>query len=608
MHMVFHDDVSSGSLTENASPTTLQYGELDARKRRERKSRWEHHNGRGPPTENDAPAAQFVGYPIDRAGANGNVCRRFLEGKCKFGDGCRFAHTDGAGIQKASPGAKGNKGRGKGKQHPAKVKNFNKCGSLYVRASELKCAWPHQEPPEPPCIFLEVGNLKDNTVDFEAPKGFASLEILCDHYSVFGNPFVAGDSAETRWAWTDSLRDNACDAYAEFIDELLCPLATQYHECECLAQLLHSIKEKRADRGLDTFVCQSWQKTFGTWTLRDFRDSFKDLVRLVKKRRDAAYDPLGLQIGPDNMTRLVCHCAPRRCHLQALAKHIVKSMGEARAIGQEVVPETLLEFHEFMTRRESEAIAPCPAPISDPPPPTSLSPALWLEAGVQDRIREKAEGHAILGGQDAKGQSSYGAQAENIMIPLRRKTPSKSSQQRRVPRQPYGPPPWGDRWGAAGIVALRRESSGPSVCLVEKRNGRLGFPKGRAEHPDASPLQTAQREWCEESMLPVENLSISEEDPFVDGWGCHYFFAEWRYGEWTSDSTWDVLDDPLDPDPIVRAHWMSCQAALAHEMLSRERKEILRRACRIDGSVHNISNKLESGVSASRRWKNSAAT
>jgi 8-oxo-dGTP pyrophosphatase MutT (NUDIX family) len=151
------------------------------------------------------------------------------------------------------------------------------------------------------------------------------------------------------------------------------------------------------------------------------------------------------------------------------------------------------------------------------------------------------------------------------------------------------------------------------VCLVEKRNGRLGFPKGRAESSDASALKTAQREWLEETVLQTEGLSgLAQERVFVDGWGCHYFFAEW-----TDDlqggteprivTSWEVEDDPLDNDPIVRAYWMPYQEALNHHMLSQERKQILRLALQggmtRNGSSVGVDAALEQGKQSNRRWR-----
>jgi len=66
------------------------------------------------------------------------------------------------------------------------------------------------------------------------------------------------------------------------------------------------------------------------------------------------------------------------------------------------------------------------------------------------------------------------------------------------------------------------------VCLVEKRNGHLSFPKGsigRGEGVRASAL----REWLEEAGLDLDRLALLQ-DAFVDDpkFGCRYLFAVCR--------------------------------------------------------------------------------
>ena len=126
------------------------------------------------------------------------------------------------------------------------------------------------------------------------------------------------------------------------------------------------------------------------------------------------------------------------------------------------------------------------------------------------------------------------------------------------------------------------------VCLVSKRNGQLGFPKGSGEIGDRSALGTAKREWREETNLADSYFRwLDDSQPLVDKWGCSYFVAEWhapdgepgdeleRYNE---DGSWDVADDPDDPDPVVRACWMPVATALGRWRFSDERKHLLRQA------------------------------
>ncbi|CAE8680116.1 unnamed protein product, partial [Polarella glacialis] len=137
------------------------------------------------------------------------------------------------------------------------------------------------------------------------------------------------------------------------------------------------------------------------------------------------------------------------------------------------------------------------------------------------------------------------------------------------------PPPWGDSWGAAGIVAISGRRSGVQpgfVCLVEKRDGCLGFPKGGAEAEDTCALDTALREWREESNLPEDSLTVVQgSDPIVEGGKCHYFVAAWASesqplgsAHGGAASCWRVQDDPTDPNPIVLAHWLPLPQAMLH--------------------------------------------
>lgn len=142
----------------------------------------------------------------------------------------------------------------------------------------------------------------------------------------------------------------------------------------------------------------------------------------------------------------------------------------------------------------------------------------------------------------------------------------------------------------AGIIALWRgpEPQELRVCIVEKRNGFLGFPKGRAESVDQVAQDTAFREWREETGLAVDHLTdLVDERSTVDKHGCRYYFAEWLHSERVAGLplTWLVQDDPSDPDPIVSAHWMACRDVLQNSMLSRERQCSLRQAMQVHRST-----------------------
>ena len=92
-----------------------------------------------------------------------------------------------------------------------------------------------------------------------------------------------------------------------------------------------------------------------------------------------------------------------------------------------------------------------------------------------------------------------------------------------------GPPPWGGHWGAAGVVALRGPRGRQHVCIVEKRDGSLGFPIGTAEPGDVDQWHTATREWLRGTELPIEPLGpkVEPEHAIVDSWTCYYFVVKW---------------------------------------------------------------------------------
>ena len=145
---------------------------------------------------------------------------------------------------------------------------------------------------------------------------------------------------------------------------------------------------------------------------------------------------------------------------------------------------------------------------------------------------------------------------------------------------------------AAGVVAISMRSREHCVCLVEKYDGQLGFPKGGAEEaeefmPDGGHMATAMREWQEETNLQTEGLTLMDARAglHVDKFNCHYFMAKWDptwlpalpaafiqpffHPEMGVGTSWEITDDP----EIVRAHWMDCSTALAR--LSRTRGQIL---------------------------------
>ena len=139
------------------------------------------------------------------------------------------------------------------------------------------------------------------------------------------------------------------------------------------------------------------------------------------------------------------------------------------------------------------------------------------------------------------------------------------------------------------------QSSENCVCLVQKANGQLGFPKGGAEPSETSMLccgqmTTAMREWQVETNPPTEGFTLMDAPAgvHVDQYNCHYFMAKWdrtKLPPLPGDiqpanvagvmTSWKITDVPRDRDTIVETHWMECQEALAHPRLSDSRRHIL---------------------------------
>lgn len=130
----------------------------------------------------------------------------------------------------------------------------------------------------------------------------------------------------------------------------------------------------------------------------------------------------------------------------------------------------------------------------------------------------------------------------------------------------------------AGMVAFCGRGPQQSVCLVEKRDGCLGFPKGAAQDGDSSPMATARRKWQEETGMPLEALVCDEGQNFDDIWGCHHFVGDYVSSGHRLFNTCGQVREQSKTDFAIRVHWMSCEDALSHPQLSQDRRNILRQA------------------------------
>lgn len=189
-----------------------------------------------------------------------------------------------------------------------------------------------------------------------------------------------------------------------------------------------------------------------------------------------------------------------------------------------------------------------------------------------------------------------------------------------------GKPPRG-----AGIVAICIRHSLPSsasVCVVQKANGKCGFPKGGRGSGETI-LDGARREWLEETGIPLARLVLQPgayiDDAFL---GVRYLIASCAPANAASDdpdtcdralgSSWvPPNEDPSDPDPIVKARWVPLSEALRSGGgggLRREYVDFVRRAAQVVmGDQHDGRDERQGPPQAPRvngrprRWKSGAS-
>lgn len=161
----------------------------------------------------------------------------------------------------------------------------------------------------------------------------------------------------------------------------------------------------------------------------------------------------------------------------------------------------------------------------------------------------------------------------------------------------------GRRPRSAGIIAIRppasvvevtaaaRKSKFPDrsayyhVCMVEKKNGKKGFPKG-GRAVGESVWANAFREWWEETGIALKRLQI-RKGVYLDEArvGVRYLLAfceplssgdDGPEPAGTGEMSWSPpFEDGIDDDPIVKAHWVCVDRDFG---LERGRKELLHQA------------------------------
>ena len=152
-----------------------------------------------------------------------------------------------------------------------------------------------------------------------------------DRRTTFGNPFPMGQDGHD-----ESYRDAVCDACDELVDD---PLGADQHR----------IAERR---GLHV------DPRFGdARALRTLDEALREL-----EERAQAGEKL----------RLLCWCAPKRCHGHGIAKRIIRNVEGAR-------PAPTLHPPTARPRASHRQAPPAPVSARSPPPPSSQPGAPSLQ-------------------------------------------------------------------------------------------------------------------------------------------------------------------------------------------------------------------------------------
>ena len=129
----------------------------------------------------------------------------------------------------------------------------------------------------------------------------------------------------------------------------------------------------------------------------------------------------------------------------------------------------------------------------------------------------------------------------------------------------------------AGLIIFKNIEQETVVCVVQKRDGKLSFPKGGMKSGEKVPT-AATREWIEEVGINPARLIIDMSTWVDDGTiGVRYLVGtcdeigndrsepdqpspDLRYVMWTPPH-----EDPDDPDPIMKAMWIPLDRILRND-------------------------------------------
>lgn len=190
------------------------------------------------------------------------------------------------------------------------------------------------------------------------PLGHATVEVLCDRQSILGNPFnmdCLKRSSKHSAPTENEMRDIVCDVFEEFLAGVLGrgvrgSLATA---AVATAQRLDYPAE---------IVGKDWSFDFGTATCEEFRSTFRSLQDLCNSH--------------DGKLRLMCHCAPLRCHTHSFATRLSVGCASASAM---TLPGLSEDSQPVDGKTAELAVALCASGAAPSPVPPECKEA-WQEA------------------------------------------------------------------------------------------------------------------------------------------------------------------------------------------------------------------------------------
>lgn len=135
----------------------------------------------------------------------------------------------------------------------------------------------------------------------------------------------------------------------------------------------------------------------------------------------------------------------------------------------------------------------------------------------------------------------------------------------------------------AGVIALRGVKAWSSsvcsfqVCLVNRRNGALNFPRSSRKDQESA-FQCAFREWRKNISSPGTERHVSKRILIDADVGWHYFIVECDWSENAPEVVWAPECDILESNPVVQAQWIAVSRALEHPNFTSKRKAMLMHA------------------------------